>query len=111
MSIGKRLALLRGRKKQSEIEAATGIKGYVISKHENNIQTPNPEELRIYAEYYGVTSDFIIGVENREGKPYELEDFLFNTTISLHGELMTNEEKALLLKMSETIIYLRENKL
>lgn len=49
---------------QSDIENDTGIKQSTISKFEKGQQEPNLEQLNILADYFNVSTDFLLGRAN-----------------------------------------------
>lgn len=49
---------------QSELGRHVGLSKAVISKYETGIGYPNFETLIRIAEYFGITTDYLLGVEN-----------------------------------------------
>ena len=65
-SFGNRLRLLRKEKgmKQKEIGELLGLKQSSIGKYENEQRTPPPESIGKLADFFHVSSDFLLGRSN-----------------------------------------------
>lgn len=65
---GKRLKTLREEKKltQEQVGKRLEITGASISGYENNIAMPPIDILKQLAILYGVTTDYLLGLENRK---------------------------------------------
>jgi transcriptional regulator with XRE-family HTH domain len=63
MSVGKRLILLREKKKLKQNEAAKvlGISNVVLNRYENDERTPDKDMLKTLANFYNSTTDYILG--------------------------------------------------
>lgn len=48
---------------QKELGAKVGLSKAVVSKYENGIGFPNFDTLIQFANYFGVTTDYLLGVE------------------------------------------------
>lgn len=61
--LAERLRMERARKKvtQAEVAEATGTTGAAICNYENGSRTPTLDKLNALADYYGVTTDYLIG--------------------------------------------------
>lgn len=61
--LAERLRMERARKKvtQDEVAKATGTTGVAICGYENGNRTPTLDKLEALADYYGVTTDYLIG--------------------------------------------------
>lgn len=107
---GQRIKLLRGRKTQKEVQVDTGIEYYTQSNDETGVNKNIPKErLLIYSKYYGKSIDWILyGDETNANKSITLKDLLLDNAISFNGQLLTNKEKEIILKMAETIDIIRE---
>ena len=46
---------------QLDVKKGTGINNKSISNWEHEVSSPSPEDLKILAELYGVTTDYLIG--------------------------------------------------
>ena len=81
-SLGKRLRAARERKKlkQTEVKEKTGINNKTLSGYENGVSEPDAETLRILANLYDVTTDYLLGREkqsnNDQAKNDELSEIL-----------------------------------
>lgn len=62
MEIKCRLKEIRKEKRISQIKLQmdTGIEQALISKFENNVRTPTTEALVIFANYFGVSIDYLL---------------------------------------------------
>ncbi len=49
---------------QQELGGFVGLSKAVISKYENGIGYPTLDSLIYFAEYFGVTTDYLLGVEH-----------------------------------------------
>lgn len=78
MTIGQLLKTLRKDRGLNlvDVEKATTIGKSSISEYENNKVSPSVENLKILAEFYEVSTDYILGIE----KEYEIEHLAFHTT-------------------------------
>lgn len=83
-SLGKRLRSARERKKlkQTEVKVRTGINNKTLSGYENGVSEPDAETLRILANLYDVTTDYLLGSDNENKKSYNDKE----TTIRLIKE-------------------------
>jgi transcriptional regulator with XRE-family HTH domain len=70
---GYRLRELRRSKSMTQAQAATRLElsKTTISGYENNVKTPSLEVLTKLAVLYGVSSDYILGLENRRMLPVD----------------------------------------
>lgn len=61
--LAERLRMERARKKvtQAEVADATGTTSAAICNYENGSRTPTLDKLYALADYYGVTTDYLIG--------------------------------------------------
>lgn len=65
MSIGERLTKLREEKgyMQKEVAEKVGIAPNTLSGYERDVRTPDAETLVKLAKFYGVSVDYILGIE------------------------------------------------
>lgn len=65
---GYRLSELRRQKRLTQAQVANrlGLSPASISGYENNIKTPPPDILARLALLYGVSTDYLLGLDNRE---------------------------------------------
>lgn len=68
---GYRLKDLREKKNltQSQVAARLGISKASVSGYENNVKTPSLEVLTRLASFYGVSTDYLLGLEHRRMLP------------------------------------------
>ena len=73
--IGDKIKLLREAKgltqQQIAQDPAFGIKQGTLSAYERNAREPNIETIRRIAEYFGVTSDYLIGISEHQTAEYD----------------------------------------
>lgn len=62
-SLGNRLRSARERKKlkQTEVKEKTGIHNKTLSGYENGVSEPDAETMRILANLYEVSTDYLLG--------------------------------------------------
>lgn len=62
-TLGDRLKNAREKKNLTQVYVSkkTGINNKTISNYENNISSPDPETLKIFAEVYETSADYLIG--------------------------------------------------
>lgn len=62
-TLGDRLRNARERKNLSQIEASkcSGINNKTISNYENNVSSPDPDTLIIFADLYETSVDYLLG--------------------------------------------------
>lgn len=61
--LAERLRMERARKKVTQVEVAdaTRTTGAAICAYENGARTPTLDKLEALADYYGVTTDYLLG--------------------------------------------------
>lgn len=91
--IGERLRLLREKqgKQQIEIADALGISRVTYNRYEKDNREPNLETLIKIADYFSVTTDFLLGIENEK-------QHLLNVYFSL-----SQEDKNTVLSIAERL--------
>ncbi len=72
---------------QSEIGAIAGVHQTAIGKYERGELEPNISTLRIFADFFGCSIDYLVG---------RSDDFGSVTISPVGAEQLTNEERALL---------------
>lgn len=62
-TLGDRLRNARERKNLTQIDVSklTGINNKTISNYENSISSPDPDTLKIFADLYEVSADYLLG--------------------------------------------------
>lgn len=92
--LGLRLKKAREKKKVTQEQAGrfAGVSGTSISGYENNIADPPVDVMRRLASFYGVTTDYLYGLENRK-------------TIVIDGVTPEQEEQIeVIIKMIQNLI-------
>lgn len=77
--LGERLKELREERKliQREVSDKLGLTTYQLSRYESGASNPSPEQINIFADFYNVTADFLLGRSNiKDYTQKEYEDFL-----------------------------------
>lgn len=74
--LGERLKSLRGSRTQEEISKALGLSRARYSHYENNRVEPDTEILNKLADFYNVSTDYLLGrTDNPDGLNKDDEDF------------------------------------
>lgn len=63
LTIGDRLKIARDKKgvKQTRVSDDTGINNKTLSGYERNVSEPDLDTIKILAEYYNISLDFLLG--------------------------------------------------
>jgi len=103
---GKRLRKLRNEKKltQSELGKIINVSKVSVSGYESGDRTPDTDNLRRLADYFEVTSDYLLGREDKriESMNAELEKLLKDpqTNLMFNGwKEMSEEERKEAIRM------------
>ena len=94
MSVGRKLKDIRMQKKltQQEVSKSTGISTTALSNYELDIRTPDAFVIKTLAEYYNVSSDYILNINQKStvDKNYVLNkvDYLLNELEDLKKHLL-----------------------
>jgi len=114
---GKRLRKLRNEKKltQSELGKIINVSKVSISGYESGDRTPDTDNLRRLADYFEVTSDYLLGREDKriESMDEELERILKDPQTNLmfnDWQGMDEEQRQEALRMIKFILYKDETK-
>lgn len=72
--VGKKLREERDRKHLTQVQVftKTGINNKTLSGYENEVSHPDFETLKLLAELYEVTTDYLLGMEAKEGMTLEI---------------------------------------
>lgn len=94
---------LRMQKKESQDATANNldVSQPLIAKWENHLSTPSPEMLDYIADYFQVSTDYLIGrsnYKNLETSTSELDKTFFSKAISLN-----DDEKKTIIMIMDTI--------
>lgn len=107
MDIGKRLKNARELvgESQTQVSKYTGINNKTLSRYERTVSEPDLKTLRLLANYYKVSIEYLLGNSN---DPYNNDI----ETMAVHGdaEEYTEEELKKIEYFKEFIIFKRENK-
>ena len=119
-TFGLRLRILRKEKglSQEELGKLLGLKRATVSAYETSKIVPPYKTMKYYADYFGVSVDWIVGVTNiREvDESLEPKDFFVrldemfkelssdSTVVVLKGKDLTNNEKKMLLPMIQSAL-------
>ncbi|WP_367387412.1 helix-turn-helix transcriptional regulator [Bacillus vallismortis] len=114
---GERLKSLRDKNKQSINELVielnkkyeTNISKSMISRYENGQSDPKMEVVRILADYFNVSSDYLVGISEMEVKPLKKQGNI--ETIAAHHdeEGWTEEELEEIRRFKEFVKSKRKN--
>lgn len=91
--------------KQADLAKATGISTGLISQWKNRSQQPSAKKLQIIADYFGVSTDYLLGKEPKEKTPAEADVTFDDFTYAMYGESrgLTEENKNMLLEMARIL--------
>ncbi|MEC2423237.1 helix-turn-helix domain-containing protein [Bacillus velezensis] len=116
---GERLKSLRDKKKQSINELVvdlnkkyeTNISKSMISRYENGQSDPKMEVVRILADYFNVSSDYLVGISDIEIKPLQSKKQGNIETIAAHhdDEDWTEDELEEIRRFKEFVKSKRKN--
>lgn len=112
--IGTRLKQLRKNinKTQQEVAENLNINRAVLSHIENNRNEPDLKTIKVLADYYGVSTDYLVGYTHPSWATsddiIELEKMLDeNATMSFNGKQLTDTEKQRVQDILTTIFWER----
>ncbi|WP_141432999.1 helix-turn-helix domain-containing protein [Bacillus sp. 03113] len=77
-SLGLRLKSLRGKKTQEEVSKVIGISRARYSHYENDRVEPDNDILNKMADYYGVTTDYLLGRTNEQNQTIKEESSIIS---------------------------------
>ena len=105
------MLLKENRMTQADLSRASGISTGLISQWKKRMQSPSAEKLKLVADVFGVTVDYLINGENEKKQPIEndeLDDSLNNKNmnpdirmIARAGKKMTPEQAENLRKYAQ----------
>ncbi len=75
-----------------KVSKDTGIAQSVFSSWKTGVSTPKQDKLKIIADYFGVTVDYLMGVERDKNVQYYLND----ETAKIAQEVFENKELRIL---------------
>lgn len=88
--------LLKNKITAYRIAKDTGIAQSVFSSWKNGVSKPKPDKLKIIAEYFGVTVDYLMGIDSNENTNY----YLNNETREIAQEIFESKDMRSLFDMS-----------
>lgn len=81
-TLGARLKVLRGRKTQEEVSSSLGLSRARYSHYENDRVEPDNAILKLLAEYYNVSSDYLLGIDTPStGEQVSFDEFIQNSDL------------------------------
>lgn len=88
--------LLKNNISSYRVSKDTGIAQSVFSSWKNGISTPKQDKLKIVADYFNVTVDYLMGIERDENVQYYLND----ETREIAQEIFENKDLKILFDAS-----------
>lgn len=116
MTLGQRIKELRQQKhiSQEKLGNILHVSKVSISGYENDTREPSAESIRAIANYFNVTTDYLLGVHQtpiwaNDKDRNDLAAFLSQNegSMTFEGDDLTEEEKAQLQVAMETIFWKR----
>lgn len=101
---------------QIELQRLTGINNKTLSGYENGISEPDYETLKQLCDFYGVTTDWVLGHTNNPHSKLEpaerelvqnidfADDTLIDVPMFLDGRELTGAEKQKVLAMARLLL-------
>lgn len=99
MNLGDRLKELRKKRKYSQEDLAKiiGINRGTYGQYEIGRRNPDYETLKKLAEFYGVTTDYLLGLEKKEKEDsIDIKEALKNKRATWGGQELTPEQREIL---------------
>jgi transcriptional regulator with XRE-family HTH domain len=112
MSLGKRIATLRAKKKltQNELADLTGISRSRLSLYEIDKREPDADTIKQIAVFFGITTDYLLGITDDPTAPTETAKHTIHEAISDDKELLEfwteleqRDDLKLLFKQTKTL--------
>ena len=108
--IGQRIKLIRKKKGIKAYEAARdmGIAQSSYSGYENDFRNPDYSKLKKIAEYYGVSTDYILGLTNDPSPPNNEKDifeYLNKENLTFRGVPLNDRELKPILDLLEVVAH------
>ncbi|WAA12036.1 helix-turn-helix domain-containing protein [Fervidibacillus halotolerans] len=116
--LGERLIELRGNRTQKDVAQQLGISRARYSHYENNYAQPDYDLLIKIADFYNVSTDYLLGRTNEKWKTNEsfttipIDEVIEKYPITLHGKKLdlTEEDKWALLLFFKTLQEMKNQK-
>ena len=115
-----RLKELRSEKGVSQKEVALHIEKtpQAYSLYEKSLRDPDSDTLIKLADYFGVTTDYLLGqddsrsasMDEENKKPADLKKILENQQVMFDGEIVTEDDKELVKRMLEKMYWTAKEK-
>lgn len=108
MSIGNRIADLRTNNHMSQFQLAKvlGIGTSTLGMYETNKRKPSPKVLNKIADYFDVSTDYLLGRKSKADKVHNMTvDEALGTIMSFEGQPVTEHDKKVMKDLLES--YLR----
>ena len=108
MSIGNRIADLRTNNHMSQFQLAKvlGIGTSTLGMYETNKRKPSPKVLNKIADYFDVSTDYLLGRKSKADKVHNMTvDEALGTIMSFEGQPVTEHDKKVMKNLLES--YLR----
>ena len=108
MSIGNRIADLRTNNHMSQFQLAKvlGIGTSTLGMYETNKRKPSPKVLNKIADYFDVSTDYLLGRKSKADKVHNATvDEALGTIMSFEGQPVTEHDKKVMKNLLES--YLR----
>jgi transcriptional regulator with XRE-family HTH domain len=91
---------------QSDLAKIFSVNQNTISRWEKGERSPDPDQLKTIAQYFGVSVDYLIGNEEPKKKiPKDLKKLLDEEEITLNGRMVSPEDKEKMLRIIEALYY------
>lgn len=121
MSIGSRLKYLREKNKLSResLSQKLGISYWALSKYETDGRTPDPDTINKFADFFGVSTDYILGridnpeienvkptnipTANKEVNP-DIKAVLNHERAHWNGKPLTPKQREIALEILKTVL-------
>lgn len=111
-SFGKRLKFLRLQRNlsQRELSEYVGMAHSTISLYENEQREPDHATLVKFANFFDVTTDFLLGSGLIFSAPLDLKELLEDNDLLFDGQPMNEEERESVLRIIEELVRLTKDK-
>lgn len=103
--IGERIKELRMEKNMSQVRLGVelSVSQEAVSSYETNKTVPTLEVLVMIAKIFGVSVDYILGIDTVKKRYYESELDSFEASLIAHYKKLSDRDKELLIRFLATI--------